>query len=128
MIKLTTTHGDITIELNDEKAPVSAANFREYVSNGFYDGTLFHRVIDGFMIQGGGFTEDMQQKETGSPIDNEADNGLKNEIGSIAMARKMDPPSATAQFGINVSDNGVLNPTAKNTQGGCDDVFGKVVD
>lgn len=128
MIKLTTTHGDITIELNDEKAPVSAANFREYVSNGFYDGTLFHRVIDGFMIQGGGFTEDMQQKETGSPIDNEADNGLKNEIGSIAMARTMDPHSATAQFFINVSDNGFLNHTAKNTQGWGYAVFGKVVD
>ena len=100
MIKLTTTHGDITIELNDEKAPVSAANFREYVSNGFYDGTLFHRVIDGFMIQGGGFTEDMQQKETGSPIDNEADNGLKNDRGTLAMARTSDPHSASAQFFI----------------------------
>ena len=98
MIVLQTNHGDITIALNHEKAPVTAANFEQYVRDGFYDGTLFHRVIDGFMIQGGGFDQDFNQKPTRDPIENEADNGLQNTIGTLAMARTQDPHSATAQF------------------------------
>ncbi len=126
MVILKTNFGEIKLELDFDKAPVTAANFRDYVKEGFYDGTLFHRVIDGFMIQGGGFTAGMQQKATRDPIECEADNGLKNEVGTIAMARTMDPHSATAQFFINVKDNGFLNHTAKNAQGWGYAVFGKV--
>ena len=127
MIKLETSMGDIILELNAEKAPKSVENFISYVKNGHYDGTIFHRVIDGFMIQGGGFTEDMQQKETGTPIENEADNGLTNDAYTVAMARTMDPHSATAQFFINVKKNDFLNHTAKNDQGWGYTVFAKVV-
>ena len=128
MIKLTTNFGDITIELDNEKAPETAKNFLSYVESGHYNGTIFHRVIDGFMIQGGGFTPDMQQKPTQEPIKNEADNGLKNVRYTLAMARTNDPHSATAQFFINVADNGFLDfksPTG-NGWGYC--VFGKVVE
>lgn len=127
MIILHTNHGDITIELNYEKAPKTAANFEAYVKEGFYDGVIFHRVIDGFMIQGGGFEPGMLQKKTRDSIENEADNGLKNEAGTLAMARTMDPHSASAQFFINVSDNSFLNHTAKTSQGWGYAVFGKVV-
>ena len=122
-----TGHGVITLELNAEKAPVSTANFLDYVENKHYDGTIFHRIIDGFMIQGGGFTPDMKQRETMTPIENEAHNGLKNDQYTIAMARTQDPHSATAQFFINVSDNGFLNHTAPSVQGWGYAVFGKVV-
>ena len=127
MIKLSTNKGDITIELDHEKAPKTAANFQQYVEEGFYDGTIFHRVIDGFMIQGGGFTPDMEQKTTREPIENEADNGLTNEVGTLAMARTMDPHSASSQFFINVKDNGFLNHSGKTSQGWGYAVFGKVV-
>lgn len=126
MIKLTTTHGDITLELDAENAPISAANFEQYVTDGHYDGTIFHRVIKGFMIQGGGFLPDMMQKAVREPIENEAKNGLKNAAGTIAMARTMDPHSATAQFFINVSDNGFLDYPGQDGWGYC--VFGKVTD
>ncbi len=125
---LQTTHGNITLELDAENAPVSTENFLTYVDQGFYNETIFHRVIDGFMIQGGGFTADMQQKETGQAIKNEAANGLKNNKGSIAMARTNDPHSATAQFFINVADNDFLNHTAPSGQGWGYAVFGKVVE
>lgn len=129
MILLKTNFGDIKVELNHEKAPITAANFEAYVKSGFYDGVIFHRVIDGFMIQGGGFEPGMQQKtEKNDPIQNEADNGLANEVGTLAMARTMDPHSASAQFFINVSNNSFLNHTAKNTQGWGYAVFGKVVE
>ncbi len=128
MIVLETTFGDITIELDHEKAPKTAANFEQYVRDGFYDGTLFHRVIDGFMVQGGGFDENFDQKPTGDPIENEADNGLKNEAGTLAMARTQDPHSATAQFFINVADNAFLNHSGKSIQGWGYCVFGRVVD
>lgn len=128
MITLHTNYGDITIELDFEKAPKTAANFKQYAEDGFYDGTIFHRVIDGFMIQGGGFTEDFKQKETRETIENEADNGLQNVTGSIAMARTNDPHSATAQFFINVKDNTFLNHTAKNGSGWGYCVFGKVTE
>ena len=128
MILLTTNFGDIKIELNHEKAPKTAANFEQYVKDGFYDGVIFHRVIDGFMIQGGGFEPGMKQKETRAQIENEADNGLKNEIGTLAMARTMDPHSASAQFFINVADNAFLDHTAKNDQGWGYAVFAKIVD
>ncbi|WP_221798665.1 peptidylprolyl isomerase [Oceanobacter mangrovi] len=129
MILLKTNFGDIKIELNHEKAPKTAANFESYVKDGFYDGLIFHRVIDGFMIQGGGFTPDMGEKPEGkAPIDNEADNGLANNTGTIAMARTMDPHSASSQFFINVSDNSFLNHTAKNMQGWGYCVFGEVVE
>lgn len=128
MIVLSTNFGDITLSLNHEKAPKTAANFEQYVKDGFYDGVIFHRVIDGFMIQGGGFDADMQQKPTRDNIENEADNGLENNTGTIAMARTMDPHSASAQFFINVSDNSFLNHTAKNDQGWGYCVFGKVVE
>ena len=128
MITLHTNFGDIKLELDFDKAPNTAANFLEYVKAGFYDGTVFHRVIDNFMVQGGGFEAGMKQKETRAPIDNEADNGLKNEVGSIAMARTMDPHSASAQFFINVADNHFLNHTAKTSQGWGYAVFGKVVE
>ncbi len=128
MITLHTNFGDITLELDFEKAPKTAANFKQYAEDGFYNGTIFHRVIDGFMIQGGGFDTNMEQKETRATIENEADNGLKNELGTIAMARTMDPHSATAQFFINVKDNDFLNHTAKNAQGWGYCVFGKVTE
>ena len=123
-----TNFGDITIELNYEKAPITAANFEQYVRDGFYDGVIFHRVIDGFMVQGGGFDVSMDQKETRANIENEADNGLKNDEGTLAMARTMDPHSASAQFFINVGDNAFLNHTGKDSQGWGYAVFGKVVD
>jgi peptidyl-prolyl cis-trans isomerase B (cyclophilin B) len=123
-----TNFGDITIELNYEKAPITAANFEQYVRDGFYDGVIFHRVIDGFMVQGGGFDVSMDQKETRANIENEADNGLTNDEGTLAMARTMDPHSASAQFFINVGDNGFLNHSGKNSQGWGYAVFGKVVD
>lgn len=128
MVVLHTNYGDIVLELDAEKAPKTVANFLEYVRSGHFDGTIFHRVIDGFMIQGGGFEPGMEQKSTNAPIENEADNGLKNEIGTIAMARTMDPHSASAQFFINVKDNHFLNHTAKNNQGWGYCVFGKVVE
>jgi peptidyl-prolyl cis-trans isomerase B (cyclophilin B) len=128
MITLHTNFGDIKLELDFEKAPKTAANFLEYVEAGFYDGTVFHRVIDGFMIQGGGFGADMQQKEARAPIENEADNGLKNDTGTVAMARTMDPHSASAQFFINVADNAFLNHSAKTQQGWGYAVFGRVVE
>ncbi|MDN6297846.1 MAG: peptidyl-prolyl cis-trans isomerase [Halomonas sp.] len=128
MIVLQTSQGDITIALNHEKAPKTAANFERYVKEGFYDDTLFHRVIDGFMVQGGGFDKDFNQKPTHDPIENEADNGLKNVKGALAMARTQDPNSATAQFFINVGDNDFLNHTGKNMQGWGYAVFAEVVD
>ncbi|ACR11904.1 peptidylprolyl isomerase [Teredinibacter turnerae] len=126
MITLHTTFGDITLELDFEKAPKTAANFKQYAEDGHYNGTIFHRVIDGFMVQGGGFSDDMSQKATRDPIDNEADNGLKNDTGTIAMARTMDPHSASAQFFINVKDNDFLNYRSKDMQGWGYCVFGKV--
>ena len=126
MIKLQTNHGDITLELNAEKAPLSAANFTQYVTEGHYDNTVFHRVIDSFMIQGGGFGPGMKQKPTRAPIKNEADNGLTNELYTVAMARTSDPHSASAQFFINTKDNDFLNHTAPTPQGWGYCVFGKV--
>ncbi len=120
-------HGIITIELNAEKAPKSAANFLSYVAKGHYDNTIFHRVMDGFMIQCGGFEPGMKQKGTDAPIDNEANNGLKNDNYTVAMARTNDPHSATAQFFINVTDNGFLNHTSPTGSGWGYAVFGKVV-
>jgi peptidyl-prolyl cis-trans isomerase B (cyclophilin B) len=128
MVRLHTNFGDITIELDAGRAPDTTANFLEYVRSGFYDNTVFHRVIDGFMIQGGGFESGMKQKPTGTPVKNEADNGLKNESYTIAMARTSDPHSATAQFFINVSDNAFLNHTAPTAQGWGYAVFGRVVE
>jgi peptidyl-prolyl cis-trans isomerase B (cyclophilin B) len=128
MIKLTTSFGDILIELNAQKAPKTSANFEEYVKNGHYDGTIFHRVINGFMIQGGGFTPDMQQKPTAAPVENEANNGLKNKAYTLAMARTMDPHSATAQFFINVVDNDFLDFKSETPQGWGYCVFGEVVE
>jgi cyclophilin family peptidyl-prolyl cis-trans isomerase len=124
---LNTSLGDITLELDAERAPVSTSNFLDYVTSGHFDGTVFHRVIPGFMIQGGGFTADMVQKPTKTPIANEADNGRKNDRGTIAMARTSDPDSASSQFFINVADNSFLNHTAKTQQGWGYAVFGKVV-
>lgn len=126
MVKFETTLGDIVVDLNEEKAPKTVANFLEYVNSGHYEGTIFHRVIDGFMIQGGGMTEDMKEKPTNAPIENEADNGLGNDAYTIAMARTMDPHSATAQFYINVKKNDMLNFTSKTPQGWGYTVFGKV--
>jgi cyclophilin family peptidyl-prolyl cis-trans isomerase len=123
-VKITTNQGDIVIELNAEKAPKSTENFLKYVDKKFYNDTIFHRVIPGFMIQGGGFTKDMQQKATDAPIANEADNGLKNVRGSVAMARTMDPNSATSQFFINLVDNAALDYKGPQNQGYA--VFGKV--
>lgn len=128
MVKLHTNFGVISIELDADKAPVTVANFLEYVKSGAFDNTIFHRVIDDFMIQGGGFEPGMKQKETRSPIKNEADNGLKNEKYTVAMARTSDPHSATAQFFINVGNNTFLNHTAPNAQGWGYAVFGRVVE
>ncbi len=125
-VKFTTNQGVIVIELNDEKAPISVKNFLSYVEKKHYDGTIFHRVIDGFMIQGGGFTEDMTEKASGPGIKNEASNGLKNGRGTVAMARTSDPNSATAQFFINVKDNAMLD--SPNPDGHGYAVFGKVVE
>ena len=127
-VRMQTNLGTIVLELDPEKAPETVANFVEYAKSGFYDGTIFHRVIPGFMIQGGGFEPGMKQKKTRAPIRNEADNGLKNDIGTIAMARTPDPHSATAQFFINVKDNDFLNYTSSTPQGWGYCVFGKVID
>jgi peptidyl-prolyl cis-trans isomerase B (cyclophilin B) len=123
-VLLTTNHGQITLELDADKAPKTVENFLNYVKSGHYDGTIFHRVIDGFMIQGGGFSPDMRQKPTEDPVENEADNGLTNDRYTIAMARTSDPHSASAQFFINVSDNDFLNYPGSDGWGYC--VFGKV--
>ncbi|MDX1735607.1 MAG: peptidylprolyl isomerase [Halioglobus sp.] len=128
MVIIRTTFGAIKLELDEERAPKTVANFLAYARDGFYDGTIFHRVIDNFMIQGGGFDTDMQQKATTDPIENEADNGLKNDFGTIAMARTNDPHSATAQFFINVKDNDFLNHTGRNPSGWGYAVFGKVAE
>ena len=125
-VKLQTSLGDVVIELNEEAAPVTTANFQSYVTDGFYDGTIFHRVISGFMIQGGGFTEDMANKRTKAPIVNEASNGLKNDRGTIAMARTNNPDSATSQFFINHNNNDSLNYSGPRNLGYA--VFGKVVE
>lgn len=127
MIKLHTNFGVIGIEVDADKAPLSAKNFIDYVAAGHYDKTIFHRVIPGFMVQGGGFAPGMKQKPCQAPIRNEADNGLKNDAYTVAMARTADPHSATAQFFINVADNGFLNHTAPSMQGWGYAVFGKVV-
>jgi len=127
MIKLQTNYGEITIELDADRAPETTANFLNYVKRGFYDNTIFHRVIDGFMIQGGGFAPGMKQKPTDGEIENEANNGLKNVKYSVAMARTNQPHSASAQFFINVADNSFLNHTAPTAQGWGYAVFGKVV-
>jgi len=126
-VKFTTSLGDITIELDAEKAPKTVANFEQYVQDGHYDGTIFHRVIKDFMIQGGGFEPGLKQRPTRAPIDNEAGNGLKNEVYTIAMARTPDPHSASSQFFINVTDNDFLNYRAPTPQGYGYCVFGKVV-
>jgi len=123
-----TNKGDITIEVDREKAPIGAENFLHYAKDGFYNGTLFHRVIPNFMIQGGGMTEGMQDKPAGEPIENEADNGLKNVRGSVSYARTMDPHSATTQFFINVADNDFLDHKSKDINGWGYAVFGQVVD
>ncbi|MGO1463156.1 MAG: peptidylprolyl isomerase [Marinobacter sp.] len=128
MILLTTNHGDIKLELDYEKAPETAQNFEQYVRDGFYDGLIFHRVISNFMVQGGGFEPGMVARKTRAPIKNEADNGLSNMKGTVAMARTMDPHSASAQFFINVENNGFLDHTAKNAEGWGYCVFGKVVE
>ena len=128
MVIIRTTFGEMKLELDAEKAPKTVENFLNYARDGFFDGTIFHRVIDNFMIQGGGFDADMKQKETAAPIENEADNGLKNDFGTVAMARTMEPHSATAQFFINVKDNDFLNHTGKNMQGWGYAVFGKVTE
>ena len=128
MIVLNTNYGPITIELDFEKAPISAANFLQYAKDGFYDGTIFHRVIDDFMIQGGGFESGMQQKPNGDQIENEADNGLPNLVGTLAMARTSAPNSASSQFFINVGDNHFLNHRDKTDQGWGYAVFGRVTD
>ena len=127
-VLMRTSHGEITLELDATSAPVTVENFLGYVRDGFYDGTIFHRVIDGFMIQGGGFTPDMQQKPTGAPIENEAGNGLRNERGTIAMARTQVVNSATAQFFINLADNEFLNHRDTSPMGFGYAVFGKVVE
>ena len=127
-VLMTTTVGPMMLELDADNAPKTVENFLAYVADGFYDDTIFHRVIDNFMIQGGGFTADMQQKPTQAPIENEANNGLKNQLGTIAMARTQDPHSATAQFFINVQDNDFLNHTGESMQGWGYAVFGKVTD
>ena len=127
MIKLHTNHGVITLELFEDKAPETAANFKEYVKSGHYDGTIFHRVISNFMVQGGGFEPGMKQKPTRAPIKNEANNGVSNAIGTVAMARTMDPHSASAQFFINVANNDFLNHKNETPSGYGYAVFGKVI-
>lgn len=128
MVKLHTNFGTITLELDAEKAPNTVANFLDYVNGGFYDNTIFHRVIDGFMIQGGGFEPGMKQKATNAQIENEAANGLTNDAYTVAMARTPDPHSASSQFFINVKNNAFLNFTAPNSQGYGYCVFGKVIE
>lgn len=128
LVKLSTTMGDITLELDAEKAPETTANFLAYVENGHYVGTIFHRVINGFMVQGGGMDRNMKQKSTLAPIKNEANNGLSNENGTVAMARTSDPHSASSQFFINVKDNDFLDHSSPTPQGWGYCVFGKVVD
>jgi cyclophilin family peptidyl-prolyl cis-trans isomerase len=127
-VAMQTNKGTITLELHPDKAPKSVENFLAYVDEGFYEGTVFHRVIEGFMIQGGGFTQDMHQKPTHDPVPNEADNGLKNTRGTVAMARTSVPSSATSQFFINHQDNDFLDHTAKTQRGWGYAVFGKVID
>ncbi|MGZ5056177.1 MAG: peptidylprolyl isomerase [Methylobacter sp.] len=127
-VKLTTSLGEIVIQLNPEKAPVSSANFLTYVNEGFYNGTIFHRIIPGFMAQGGGFDTEFNQKETHDPIKNEADNGLPNKRGTIAMARTNVPDSATAQFFINYKDNSFLNYSSPTASGWGYAVFGEVIE
>jgi peptidyl-prolyl cis-trans isomerase B (cyclophilin B) len=127
-VLLKTNKGDITLSLDAAKAPKTVANFVQYVKSGHYDGTIFHRVIDNFMIQGGGMTTGLKEKKSGAQIENEANNGLKNERGTLAMARTSDPHSATAQFFINVNDNDFLNHTSPSAQGWGYAVFGKVID
>jgi peptidyl-prolyl cis-trans isomerase B (cyclophilin B) len=128
MVKLHTTHGTITLELDTERAPETTKNFLQYVKDGHFDNTVFHRVIDGFMIQGGGFEPGMRQKPTRSPVKNEADNQLKNAAYTVAMARTSDPHSATAQFFINAADNEFLNYTASTPQGWGYCVFARVIE
>ena len=128
MVRLHTSFGPITLALDTERAPKTVANFLDYVGKGHYDGTIFHRVINGFMIQGGGFAPGMKQKAAGAPVPNEANNGLRNDAYTIAMARTSDPHSATAQFFINVADNTFLNHTAPTAQGWGYCVFGKVTE
>ena len=128
-VTIKTSVGDIQLELNDEKAPITVENFKTIASSGYYEGTIFHRVINGFMIQGGGLTADMNNKSSGTgPIQNEANNGLPNDRGTIAMARTMDPHSATSQFFINHKDNSFLNHTGETSQGWGYAVFGKVTE
>lgn len=128
MVKLKTNHGDILLDLDAEKAPLTVENFLQYVKDGFFTNTLFHRVIDGFMVQGGGMNLDMSQKTTRAPVKNEADNGLKNDQYTVAMARTSDPHSATAQFFINVGTNDFLNHSSPSPQGWGYCVFGKVTE
>ncbi len=128
IVKLETSMGEVTLEIDEEAAPITAKNFITYVEDGFYDGTIFHRVIDGFMIQGGGMDRDMNQKAARDPIKNEANNGLSNDMGTVAMARTGDPHSASAQFFINVGDNEFLNHSGETQQGWGYCVFGKVID
>ena len=128
MVKLHTNYGVITLELFADKAPKTVENFKQYVKDGHYDCTIFHRVIPNFMVQGGGFAPGMSQKDTRAPIENEADNGVSNAVGTVAMARTPDPHSASAQFFINVADNDFLNHSAKTSQGWGYAVFGKVTD
>ena len=127
-VKLQTNHGEMLVELNAEKAPKTVENFITYVKDGFFDGTIFHRVINNFMIQGGGFEPGMKQKETRDPVENEANNGLRNNRYTLAMARTSDPHSATAQFFINVADNDFLNHTAPTSNGWGYAVFGEVIE
>jgi peptidyl-prolyl cis-trans isomerase B (cyclophilin B) len=128
MVKLQTNFGTITLELDEKRAPKTVANFLEYVRSGFYDNTVFHRVIDGFMVQGGGFEPGMKQKSARATVKNEADNGLKNDAYTVAMARTSDPHSASAQFFVNVADNTFLNHTAPTAQGWGYCVFGRVTE
>lgn len=128
MVVLHTTFGDIKLNLFEDKAPKTVANFLSYVKEGFYDNTIFHRVIDNFMVQGGGFAPGMEEKQSGESIQNEANNGVSNKVGTIAMARTMEPHSASAQFFINVADNGFLDFKSETTQGWGYCVFGEVVE
>ncbi len=128
MVVLQTNFGEIKVNLFSEEAPATVENFLNYAKSGFYDGTIFHRIIDGFMVQGGGFTQGMEQKSVQAPIQNEANNGLSNKIGTLAMARTPDPHSATAQFFINVNDNDFLNFSSETSQGWGYCVFGEVVE